>query len=190
AEDIDLAVRAARDAFPAWAATPPATRADILLRLAVLIEASGERIALTESLDNGMPFMLAKFGAVMGAVSGLKYNAGWATKIAGETLTPSVPGEWHAFTLREPVGVVGAIVPWNFPFVMAVSKISAALAAGCTVVLKPAEQTPLTAVILAELLREAGLPAGVVNIVTGYGETAGAALAEHPGVDKISFTGS
>lgn len=189
-EDIDQAVKAARDAFPAWSVTPPAARADLLLRLAALIETNGERIALTESLDNGMPFMLAKFGGVMGAVAGLRYNAGWATKLAGETLTPSVPGEWHAFTLREPVGVVGSIVPWNFPFVMAVSKIAPALAAGCTVVLKPAEQTPLTAVILGELLREAGLPAGVVNIVTGFGETAGAALAEHPQVDKVSFTGS
>lgn len=190
AKDIDRAVEAARAAFPAWAATPPAARADVLFRLAGLIEANAQRIALTESLDNGMPFGLAKFGGVMGAVSGLKYNAGWATKIAGETLTPSVPGEWHAFTLREPVGVVGSIVPWNFPFVMAVSKIAPALAAGCTVVLKPAEQTPLTAVILGELLREAGLPEGVVNIVTGFGETAGAALAAHPLVDKVSFTGS
>jgi acyl-CoA reductase-like NAD-dependent aldehyde dehydrogenase len=190
AADIDDAVSAARAAFPRWAATPPAARADILLKLASLIEREGERIALTETLDNGMPFMMAKFAGVMGAAGQLRYNAGWATKIAGETLTPSAPGEWHAFTLREPVGVVGAIVPWNFPFVMAVSKIAPALAAGCTVVLKPAEQTPLSAVILGELLREAGLPAGVVNIVTGYGETAGAALAEHPGVDKISFTGS
>ena len=189
-EDIDRAVRAARDAFPGWAATPPAARADLLLKLAALIEANGERIALTELLDNGMPFMLAKFAGVMGATAGLKYNAGWATKIAGETLTPSAPGEWHAYTVREPVGVVGSIVPWNFPFVMAVSKIAPALAAGCTVVLKPAEQTPLSAVILGELLREAGLPEGVVNIVTGFGETAGAALAEHPLVDKISFTGS
>jgi acyl-CoA reductase-like NAD-dependent aldehyde dehydrogenase len=190
AADIDAAVSAARAAFPRWAATPPAARADILLKLAGLIEREGERIALTETLDNGMPFMMAKFAGVMGAAGALRYNAGWATKLAGETLTPSAPGEWHAFTLREPVGVVGAIVPWNFPFVMAVSKIAPALAAGCTVVLKPAEQTPLSAVILGELLREAGLPAGVVNIVTGYGETAGAALAEHPGVDKISFTGS
>lgn len=190
AADIDAAVSAARAAFPKWAATPPGARADVLLKLADLIERNGERIALTETLDNGMPFMMAKFAGVMGAAGQLRYNAGWATKIAGETLTPSAPGEWHAFTLREPVGVVGAIVPWNFPFVMAVSKIAPALAAGCTVVLKPAEQTPLTAVILAELLQEAGLPVGVVNVVTGYGETAGAALAEHPKVDKISFTGS
>ncbi|WP_126173696.1 aldehyde dehydrogenase family protein [Altericroceibacterium xinjiangense] len=190
AEDIDRAVKAARAAFPKWAATPPATRADMLLKLASLIEREGERIALTETLDNGMPFMMAKFAGVMGAAGQLRYNAGWATKLAGETLTPSAPGEWHAFTLREPVGVVGSIVPWNFPFVMAVSKIAPALSAGCTVVLKPAEQTPLTAVILAELVQEAGFPAGVVNIVTGFGATAGAALAEHKDVDKISFTGS
>ena len=190
AADVDRAVKAARAAFPKWSATPPAARAEILFRLADLIERDGERIALTETLDNGMPFMMAKFAGVAGAAGQLRYNAGWATKIAGETLTPSAPGEWHAFTLREPVGVVGAIVPWNFPFVMAVSKIAPALAAGCTVILKPAEQTPLSAIILAELLDEAGLPAGVVNVVTGFGETAGAALAEHPGVDKISFTGS
>jgi acyl-CoA reductase-like NAD-dependent aldehyde dehydrogenase len=188
--DIDEAVKVARAALPGWSATPPAARADILLKLADLIVANGERIALTESLDNGMPFMMAKFGGVMGAASVLKYNAGWATKIAGETLTPSSPGEWHAFTLREPVGVVGSIVPWNFPFIMSAAKIAPALAAGCTVVLKPAEQTPLSAVILGELLREAGLPEGVVNIVTGFGETAGAALAAHPDVDKIAFTGS
>ncbi|PTS88727.1 betaine-aldehyde dehydrogenase [Sphingomonas sp. HMWF008] len=192
AVDIDLAVRAARRAFDggAWPATTPAQRARLMTRLADLIEANAERIALTETLDNGMPVMMAKFAAVMGASEQLRYNAGWATKITGETVTPSSPGEWHAFSLREPVGVVGAIVPWNFPFVMAVAKIAPAIAAGCTVVLKPAEQTPLTAVILAELIAEAGFPAGVVNIVTGFGETAGAALVDHPMVDKISFTGS
>jgi acyl-CoA reductase-like NAD-dependent aldehyde dehydrogenase len=192
AADIDLAVRAARRAFDAgpWRTTLPSQRARLMLRLAELIETHGERIALSESLDNGMPFMLAKFGGVMGAAEQLRYNAGWATKITGETINPSAPGEWHAFTLREPVGVVGSIVPWNFPFVMAVAKIAPALAAGCTIVLKPAEQTPLTAVILAELIAEAGFPEGVINIVTGYGETAGAALVDHPLVDKVSFTGS
>lgn len=192
AVDIDLAVRAARRAFDggAWPATTPAQRARLMTRLADLIEANAERIALTETLDNGMPVMMAKFAAVMGASEQLRYNAGWATKITGETVTPSSPGEWHAFTSREPVGVVAAIVPWNFPFVMAVAKIAPAIAAGCTVVLKPAEQTPLTAVILAELIAEAGFPAGVVNIVTGYGETAGAALVDHPMIDKVSFTGS
>ncbi|MBO9669340.1 MAG: aldehyde dehydrogenase family protein [Sphingobium sp.] len=190
--DIDLAVRAARRAFDSgrWPALPPAQRARLLTRLADLIEAHGDRIAMTETLDNGMPLMMAKFGAVMAASEQLRYNAGWATKITGETVTPSAPGEWHAFSLREPVGVVGAIVPWNFPFVMAVAKIAPALAAGCTVVLKPAEQTPLSTVMLAELIAEAGFPEGSINIVTGFGETAGAALVDHPLVDKVSFTGS
>ena len=192
AADIDLAVRAARTAFDdgPWPTMPPAQRARLLTKLADLIEAHGDRIALTETLDNGMPLMMAKFGGVMGASEQLRYNAGWATKLNGETVTPSAPGEWHAFTQREPIGVVGAIVPWNFPFVMAVAKLAPALAAGCTVVLKPAEQTPLSAVVLGELIAEAGFPEGVVNIVTGFGETAGAALTHHPMVDKISFTGS
>lgn len=190
AEDIDRAVMSARRAFDRWAATPPNQRARLLLKLADLIEAQGEVIALTETLDNGMPFMMAKFAGVMGAADQLRYNAGWATKITGETMELSWPGEWQAMSLREPIGVVGAIVPWNFPFVMAVAKIAPALAAGCTVVLKPAEQTPLTAAKLGELIAQAGFPEGVVNIVTGYGATAGAALVEHPGVDKVSFTGS
>jgi len=191
AADIDLAVQAARRVFEgSWARTTPATRARLLIRLAELIEADGEAIALTETLDNGMPFMMAKFAAVMGAAEQLRYNAGWATKITGETMDVSWPGEWQAFSLREPVGVVGAIVPWNFPFVMAVAKIAPALAAGCTVVLKPAEQTPLSAARLGALIAEAGFPEGAVNIVTGFGETAGAALVDHPGVDKVSFTGS
>jgi phenylacetaldehyde dehydrogenase len=190
--DIDLAVQAARRAFDggAWPGMPPAQRARFLIKLADLIEVHCERIALTETLDNGMPFSMAKFAAAMGASEQLRYNAGWATKITGETVTPSTPGEWHAFSSREPIGVVGAIVPWNFPFAMAVAKIAPALAAGCTIVLKPAEQTPLTATILGELIAEAGFPAGVVNIITGFGETAGAALVDHPMVDKISFTGS
>ncbi|SFG48372.1 Acyl-CoA reductase [Novosphingobium sp. CF614] len=190
--DIDLAVRAARRAFDGgvWPGMPPAQRARLLTRLADLIETHCERIALTETLDNGMPFSMARFAAAVGASEQLRYNAGWATKITGETVTPSTPGEWHAFSSREPIGVVGAIVPWNFPFVMAVAKIAPALAMGCTVVLKPAEQTPLSAIILGELIAEAGFPAGVVNIVTGFGDTAGAALVDHPMVDKITFTGS
>jgi len=190
AEDIDRAVTAARGAFDRWAATPPAQRARLMLRLADLIEAHGERIALTETLDNGMPFMMAKFAGVAAAAEQLRYNAGWATKITGETMQVSWPGEWQAMSLREPVGVVGAIVPWNFPFVMAVAKIAPAIAAGCTVVLKPAEQTPLTAAILGELVAAADFPPGVINVVTGFGKTAGAALVEHDGVDKVSFTGS
>src|SRR4051794_3686551 len=192
APDIDAAVQAARTAFESgpWPAMTPAQRARLLLKLADLIEANGDEIALLETLDNGMPFRMARFGGVLGAAESLRYHAGWATKLHGATLNLSMPGEWHAFTLREPVGVVGQIVPWNFPFVMGVAKIAPALAVGCTVVLKPAEQTPLTTVRLGELIAEAGFPPGVVNIVTGFGESAGRALVAHPDVNKIAFTGS
>ena len=192
AADVNAAVQAARACFDsgAWPAMPPAQRARIMMKLAELIEANASRIALTETLDNGMPLMMGFFGGAMAASETLRYNAGWATKIVGETFTPSHPGEFHAFTSREPVGVVGGIVPWNFPFVMGVAKMAQALAAGCTIVLKPAEQTPLSTVILGELIAEAGFPEGAVNIVTGLGKTAGAALVDHPQVDKISFTGS
>ena len=190
--DIDAAVRAARQAFESgpWNGMTPAQRARLLLRLADLVEANGDEIALIESLDNGMPYRMAKFGGVAGAAESLRYHAGWATKIHGATINLSAPGDWHAYTLREPVGVVGQIVPWNFPFVMGVAKIAPALAVGCTIVLKPAEQTPLSTLRLAELISEVGFPEGVVNIVTGFGETAGRALVAHPGVDKIAFTGS
>lgn len=192
AADIDAAVKAARRAFesPAWHLMTPAQRARLLVKLADLIEANADEIALLETLDNGMPFRMAKFGGVFGAVESLRYHAGWATKLHGATVNLSMPGEWHAYTLREPVGVVGQIVPWNFPFVMAVAKIAPALAVGCTVVLKPAEQTPLTTLRLGELIAAAGFPAGVVNIVSGFGETAGRALVAHPDVNKIAFTGS
>jgi phenylacetaldehyde dehydrogenase len=192
AADIDAAVRAARRAFESgpWASMTPAQRARLLLKLADLVESNGDEIALLESLDNGMPFRMAKFGGVMGAAESLRYHAGWATKMHGATINLSMPGEWHAYTLREPVGVVGQIVPWNFPFVMGVAKIAPALAVGCTVVLKPAEQTPLSTVRLGELIAEAGFPPGVVNIVTGFGESAGRALVAHPDVNKIAFTGS
>jgi phenylacetaldehyde dehydrogenase len=192
AVDVDAAVQAARKAFEsgAWASMTPAQRARLLLKLADLIEANGDELALLESLDNGMPFRMAKFGGVFGAAESLRYHAGWATKIHGATINLSMPGDWHAYTLREPVGVVGQIVPWNFPFVMGVAKIAPALAVGCTVVLKPAEQTPLTTIRLGELIAEAGFPEGVVNIVTGFGETAGRALVAHPDVNKIAFTGS
>ena len=192
AADIDAAVLAARKAFeaPSWGMSTPAWRARLLLKLADLIEASGDELALLETLDNGMPYRMSRMMTAMGAAESLRYHAGWATKIGGETVSISVPGEWHAYTLREPVGVVGQIVPWNFPFVMAVSKIAPALAVGCTVVLKPAEQTPLSTIRLGELIAAAGFPDGVVNIVTGFGETAGRALVAHPGVDKIAFTGS
>jgi phenylacetaldehyde dehydrogenase len=189
--DIADAVAAARAAFEGpWGTSMPAYRARLLLKLADLIEANGDELALLETLDNGMPFRMARMVATFGAAESLRYHAGWATKIGGETINLSVPGEWHAYTLREPVGVVGQIVPWNFPLAMAVAKIAAALTVGCTVVLKPAEQTPLSTLRLGELILEAGFPPGVVNIVTGYGETAGRALVAHPDVNKIAFTGS
>lgn len=190
AADIDRAVAAARTALenPRWADAAPAFRAKLMWRLADLIEANADQLALLESLDNGMPLRMARF-ACIGAAENLRYNAGWAGKIGGDTAMLSVPGH-HAYTQREAIGVAGLIVPWNFPFGMAVAKIAAAIAAGCTVVLKPAEQTPLTAVRLGELILEAGFPEGTINIVTGYGPIAGQALVDHPGVDKIAFTGS
>jgi phenylacetaldehyde dehydrogenase len=192
AADVDLAVSAARSAFEsdAWRALGPAGRARLLSKLADAIEANADQLALLESLDNGKPLRFARMMDVGGAAECLRYNAGWATKLFGETLNLSFPGQWQAYTLREPVGVVAQIVPWNFPLAMAVGKVAPALAAGCTVILKPAEQTPLTAVRLAQLIEQVGFPPGVFNLVTGFGPTAGKALAEHPGVDKVSFTGS
>ncbi len=153
--------------------------------------ANAEELALIETLDNGKPLKLARMIDVAGAAEKLRYYAGWATKLTGQTLDVSLPGgAFHTYTLREPVGVCALIVPWNFLLLMAVSKIAPALAAGCTVILKPAEQTPLSAIRLGELAQEVGFPEGVINIVTGFGETAGAALVDHPGVDKVSFTGS
>ena len=194
--DVDRAVRAARKAFEDsdWSRMPAAGRERLLLKLADLVEKNGEELAQLESLDNGKLVMFARMIDVHGTVDFLRYMAGWATKIYGRTMDVSFgfpPGaEYQAYTLRQPVGVCGQIIPWNFPLAMAVWKLSPALATGCTCVLKPAEQTPLTALRLGELIMEAGFPPGVVNIVTGYGETAGAALVDHPGVDKIAFTGS
>lgn len=190
--DVDLAVAAARQAFEsgAWPAMAPGERARLLWRIADLIEARKEEFAELETLDNGKPIMMSTRLDVPGSIATLRYWSGWCTKISGETRTLDMPGEYLAMTLREPVGVVGLITPWNFPLMSAVSKLGPALAAGCTVVLKPAEQTSLTALRLGEVLVEAGVPAGVVNIVTGLGAVAGAALAEHDDVDKISFTGS
>ncbi len=188
-EDIERAVKAARQAFHgAWAKVKPAERQRLLLRLADLLDANAAELAELETLNNGMPITMAK--PTIGRVTDLlRYYAGWATKIHGETIETSVPGEFFTYTLREPVGVVGAIVPWNSPLVTATWKLAPALAAGCTVVLKPAEQTPLTTLRMGELILEAGFPAGVINICPGFGPTAGAALAEHPDVDKIAFTG-
>src|SRR6266481_491815 len=192
-EDIDRAVAAARAAFDygPWSKITPSERGCLIWKLADLIEEHSEEFAQLESLDNGKPVATARIADVPAAIDNLRYMAGWATKIEGSTISISAQGaKYLAYTLREPVGVVGQIIPWNFPLYMAALKLAPALATGCTVVLKPAEQTPLTALMLGELVEEAGFPDGVVNIVTGYGETAGAALAAHPKVDKVSFTGS
>jgi phenylacetaldehyde dehydrogenase len=192
-EDVERAVRAARKAFESgpWPATTPSERGRLLWKLADLLERHTEEFAQLETLDNGKPLSVSRVADVPLAVDLLRYMAGWATKVEGATLPLSVPGaQFLAYTLREPIGVVAQIIPWNFPLLMAAWKLGPALATGCTVVLKPAEQTPLTALRLAELVCEAGYPPGVVNVVPGYGETAGAALAAHPDVDKVAFTGS
>lgn len=194
--DIDAAVRAARAAFDKgpWRRMTPSQRGKLIWKLADLIDAHLEEFAELESLDNGKPLTVARAADVPLAADLFRYMAGWATKIEGNTIPISVPytpgARYHAYTLREPIGVVGQIIPWNFPLLMAAWKLGPALAAGCCVVLKPAEQTPLSALLLGHLFQEAGFPDGVVNIVPGYGETAGAALAAHPDVDKIAFTGS
>jgi phenylacetaldehyde dehydrogenase len=195
-EDIDLAVKAARKAFDSgpWSRMTASQRGRLIWKLGDLLEQNVEELATLETLDNGKPLAIARAADIPLAAELFRYMAGWATKLEGTTIPLSVPytpkARYHAYTLREPVGVVGQIIPWNFPLLMAAWKLGPALASGCTVVLKPAEQTPLTALRLGELIMEAGFPEGVVNIVPGYGETAGAALAAHPKVDKIAFTGS
>src|SRR6476661_7844610 len=195
-KDIDRAVKAARRAFEGgpWPRLSPSERGRLVWKLGDLILENLEELAELESLDNGKPVTVARAADVPLAADLFHYMAGWATKIEGNTIPISVPYapgvKFHAYTLREPVGVVGQIIPWNFPFLMAAWKLGPALATGCTVVLKPAEETPLSALRLGELIQEAGFPNGVVNIITGFGETAGAALAAHPGVDKVAFTGS
>src|SRR5512132_1424300 len=194
--DVDRAVKAARRAFESgpWPRLSPSERGRLVWKLGDLILENLEELAELESLDNGKPITVARAADVPLAADLFHYMAGWATKIEGNTIPLSVPYargvKFHAYTLREPVGVVGQIIPWNFPLLMAAWKLGPALSAGCTVVLKPAEQTPLSALRLGELIREAGIPDGVVNIVPGYGETAGAALAAHDDVDKVAFTGS
>jgi phenylacetaldehyde dehydrogenase len=195
-EDIDRAVRAARQAFETgpWSKITPSERGKLLWRLADLLEQNLDEFAELETLDNGKPVSVARAADIPLAADLFRYMAGWATKIEGNTLPLSVPyapgTEFLSYTLREPIGVVGQIIPWNFPLLMAAWKLGPALATGCTVVLKPAEQTPLTALRLGELIQEAGYPDGVVNIVPGFGETAGGALSSHPDVDKVAFTGS
>ena len=192
AADVNLAVTAARRAFESgpWAKMKPVERARLLWKLSDLMEAHADELAELESLDNGKPVTVAKAADVPFSIETFRYMAGWPTKLGGKTLNISAPGDYHSYILREPVGVVGQIIPWNFPLLMAAWKLGPALATGCTVVLKPAEQTPLTALRLGELILEAGFPPGVVNILPGFGETAGAAIANHPDVDKVAFTGS
>ncbi|MED1440651.1 aldehyde dehydrogenase family protein [Aeribacillus composti] len=189
-EDIDRAVRAARAAFDSgpWSKISAAERSRLLYKLADLLEENKEELAQLETLDNGKPIRETRNADIPLAIEHLRYYAGWSTKIVGQTIP--VNGPFFNYTRHEPVGVVGQIIPWNFPLLMAMWKLGAALATGCTVVLKPAEQTPLSALYLAELIEEAGFPPGVINIVPGFGETAGQAIVDHPLVDKIAFTGS
>ncbi|TCP86254.1 MULTISPECIES: aldehyde dehydrogenase family protein [unclassified Rhizobium] len=197
ASDVDAAVSAARAAFEsdAWRGMTPSARAKLLWRIADFIEANADALAELETLDQGKSLKTGRFGEIPASAEQFRYFAGFATKILGTTIPTSIayqpPGKKiFAYTTREPIGVVAAITPWNSPLLMAAMKLAPALAAGCTVVLKPAEETSLTALRLGELMIEAGIPAGVVNIVTGSGAVAGAALAAHPDVDKVAFTGS
>jgi acyl-CoA reductase-like NAD-dependent aldehyde dehydrogenase len=187
--DVDEAVKVARKAYEdgKWSKIGPHQRARYLLKIADLIEQNADELATLETLNNGMAISLAR-GMVAGAVDTFRYYAGWSTKIYGET-NPSDPSMFN-YTLREPVGVCGQIIPWNGPIAMLAWKVAPALACGNVSILKPAEQTPLTALRLGELILEAGIPEGVINIITGFGETAGAAIASHPDIDKVAFTGS
>jgi phenylacetaldehyde dehydrogenase len=194
--DVDLAVAAARDAFDVgpWRSMTPSQRGRIVWKIGDLILKYGEELAQLESLDNGKPIAVARAADVLLAADLFHYMAGWATKIEGSTIGLSVPytsgAEYHAYTRKEPIGVVGQIIPWNFPLLMAAWKLGPALTTGCTVVLKLAEETPMSGLRLAEICQEAGLPDGVLNVLTGFGEPCGAPLAAHPLVDKVAFTGS
>ena len=190
ATDVDCAVRAARDAFEhgSWRKMAAAERGRLLNRLADLIESHADELARLESLDNGKPYAVASAADLPLTIACYRYYAGWADKIQGNTIP--INGDYFCYTRHEPVGVVGQIIPWNFPLLMQAWKLGPALAAGNTVVMKPAEQTPLTALRVGELIMEAGFPAGVVNMLPGYGPTAGAAIARHMDVDKVAFTGS
>jgi len=189
AQDVDLAVQAARKAFDhgPWGRMDARDRGRLISRLADLIEENIDELAALETLDNGKPINDSLKGDLPGVVDVLRYYAGWADKLVGKTIP--IRGNYFCYSRREPVGVVGQIIPWNFPALMLAWKWGPALAAGCTIVMKPAEQTPLTALRIAEIAQEAGIPDGVINIITGYGD-AGAAIVAHPQVDKIAFTGS
>ncbi len=191
-EDVNRAVAAARRAFDEgpWPRMSPSERGRTLWRIADLIEKNLEEFAEIESLDNGKPYKVARVADVPLTVDMFRYMGGWATKISGKTLPLSAGNDFHSYTLREPIGVVAQIIPWNFPLLMAAWKLAPALACGCAIILKLAEQTPLSGLRLAQLLDEAGLPPGVVNVLTGFGEGAGAPLAAHEQVDKVAFTGS
>ncbi|MEQ8800062.1 MAG: aldehyde dehydrogenase family protein [Salinisphaeraceae bacterium] len=194
--DVDKAVKAARKAFEdgPWGKMAPAERQRIVWKIGDLIMEHQEELAQLESLDNGKPITIARAADVPLSAEMFQYMAGWATKLNGETISPTIPyapgAEWHSYLKREPIGVCGQIIPWNFPLLMAAWKLAPALATGNTIVMKLAEETPLSVLKLAELMQEAGVPDGAVNILTGFGETAGAPLAAHPDVDKIAFTGS
>src|SRR5437763_10480750 len=190
AADIDLAVKAARKQFDGgeWSKLDARDRGRLISKLADLIEEEAEELAALESLDNGKPIRDAKAADLPLTIDCLRYYAGYADKIHGQTIP--IRGNYFCYTRKEPVGVVGQIIPWNFPMLMVAWKWGPALAAGCTIVMNPAAQTPLTCLRMGELALEAGFPAGVINIVPGYGETAGDALVKHPGVDKVAFTGS
>ncbi len=190
AADVDKAVAAARAAFDKgpWRKMSAAERGVLMNRLADLIEKHADELAQLESLDNGKPYHVAKAADLPLTIACYRYYAGWADKNHGKTIP--VSGNYFTYTKHEPVGVVGQIIPWNFPLLMQAWKLGPALATGCTVVMKPAEQTPLTALRVGELMLEAGFPEGVVNLLPGYGPTAGAAIARHMDVDKVAFTGS
>lgn len=188
--DVDRAVLAARIAFDhgPWRRMSASDRGDLLLKLGQLVERDAEELAHLEALDNGKPVSVASVADLPLTWNTYKYYGGWANKITGDTIP--APGDFHAYTRREPVGVAAQIIPWNFPLLMQAWKLGPALAAGCTVVMKTAEQTPLSALKIGELIKEAGFPDGVVNILSGFGEDAGAYLSTHPDVDKVAFTGS
>jgi len=192
--DVNRAVQSARTAFDdgRWTKLAPMVREQLIRKLADLIEANTDELAELESIDNGKPVTFAKQVDIPAAVKMFRYTAGWATRMVGEQVDPigQASGEYHAYTRREPVGVAALITPWNYPLIMIANKIAPALAAGCTVVLKPAEQTSITALRFADLCAEAGFPAGVINVITGTGHTAGDMLVKHPQVDKVGFTGS
>ena len=188
--DVDKAVKAARKAFDEgpWRRMPASERGRLLGKLADLVEKNQDELSALESLDNGKPFSFSKAADIALTIKTYRYYAGWADKIHGKTIP--ISGPYFCYTREEPVGVAAQIIPWNFPALMQAWKMGPALASGCTIVLKPAEQTPLTALRIGELIMEAGFPEGVVNILPGYGPSAGQALAQHKLVDKVAFTGS